>query len=73
MDTRTGEIRQLKNGEEPKEDEVELTNEQLEESINLSPQERVAWWAGRVRGKDRKAAHRGQHAKAKMKRRAKKR
>jgi len=63
MDTRTGEIRELAQGQRARKDEVELTAEQAAEALELEPAERLTWWerlkagGALVTGKDRKRAH----------------
>jgi hypothetical protein len=57
MDTRTGEIRELQEGEKAKAHEVALMEAEAAEALTMPPLLRLPWWAARVAGKDRKKAH----------------
>ncbi len=57
MDTRTGKIRELKEGEEPAPHEVELTEEQADGYRDMSVAERLASVGSLVRGKLRARAN----------------
>ncbi len=66
MDTRTGAIRELPNGEDPTEHEIKLTNRQARRLTQLSPVDRVEWAARQGLAKDalreRKRARKAQRA-----------
>lgn len=56
MDTRTGEVRPLAEGEEPREHEVVIDQAERDALVELPPHLRLAHLMGMRGGKDRKAS-----------------